>query len=88
MKISVEISYFPLQDEYIPFILQFIDRLKNYSKLQIINNGISTQIFGEYKDVMSTLTIEIEKSFTVPSSIFILKIINSDLQIHTQKESN
>lgn len=82
MNISVEISYYPMQDEYIQSILEFIDRLKSYSELQIKNTGISTRIFGNYGDVMRVLTIEIEKSFTIPSSVFVLKIINSDLQIH------
>ncbi len=84
MNISVEISYYPLQEEYVPAILEFIDRLKSYTKLQIKNTGISTQIFGEYKNVMNALTVEIEKSFNVPQSVFILKIINSDLQIHSK----
>ena len=82
MNISVEISYYPLQDEYVQSILEFIDRLKSYSELQIKSTGISTQVFGKYGDVMRALTIEIEKSFTIPNSVFILKIINSDLQIY------
>lgn len=82
MKISVEISYYPLQDEYIQSILEFIDRLKRHSDLQVESNGISTQIFGEFKLVMSTLSDEIEKSFAFPNSVFVLKIINSDLQIY------
>lgn len=82
MNISVEISYYPMQEEYLQSILEFIDRLKSYSELQIKNTGISTQVFGKYGDVMRVLTIEIEKSFTIPSSVFVLKIINSDLQIH------
>lgn len=82
MNISVEISYYPLQDEYVQSILEFIDRLKSYSELQINSTGMSTQVFGNYGDVMRVLTIEIEKSFTIPSSVFVLKIINSDLQIH------
>ncbi len=82
MNISIEISYYPLHEEYIPPILGFIHRLKTYSKLRIESNGISTQVFGEYAEVMSALTKEIEKSFEIPSSVFVLKIINSDLQIH------
>lgn len=82
MNISVEISYYPLQDEYIQSILEFIDRLKSYSELKIRSNGISTQVFGKYDKVMGALTIEIEKSFAIPNSVFVLKIINSDLQIY------
>ena len=82
MNISVEISYYPMQEEYVQSILKFIDRLKNYAELDIKNTGMSTQIFGKYSDVMRILTVEIEKSFAVPNSVFVLKIINSDLQIH------
>jgi uncharacterized protein YqgV (UPF0045/DUF77 family) len=73
MKISVEISYYPLREEYIPPILGFIDRLKSYSELQIRSNGISTHIFGNYKQVMNALTIEIEKSFEIPASVFVFQ---------------
>ena len=82
MNISVEISYYPMQEEYIQSILEFIDRLKSYPELQIKNTGISTQVFGEYNGVMKALTIEIKKSFTIPNSVFVLKIINSNLQTY------
>ncbi len=82
MRISVEISYYPLQEEYIPAILSFVDRLKEYPKLQIDGNGMSTHVFGDYSEVMEVLTREIKKSFDIPHSVFILKIINSDLHIY------
>jgi len=43
---------------------------------------MSTQVFGEYKSVMNILTVEIEKSFQLPHSVFALKIINADLNIY------
>jgi len=54
--------------------------LQDYKELEISRNGMSTQVFGKYDDVMRIITIEIKKSFQVPSSVFILKIVNSDLQ--------
>jgi uncharacterized protein YqgV (UPF0045/DUF77 family) len=82
MKISVDISYYPLKDEFVPHILDFIDRLNQNKKLTVQTNGMSTQIFGDYFEVMNTLTKEIHKSFELPHSVFILKIINADLQKH------
>jgi uncharacterized protein YqgV (UPF0045/DUF77 family) len=82
MKISVEISYYPLRKEFIGPIRSFIDALNTYECLVVQTNGMSTQIFGEYKDVMGTLTNEIEKSFENPHSVFVMKIINADLQKH------
>lgn len=80
MKTSVEISYYPLKVEYIPHIKNFIERINTYSALTVRTNTMSTQIFGEYKDVMGALTAEIEKSFALPHSIFVIKIINADLE--------
>ncbi len=82
MKISVDISYYPLKDEFIPHILNFIDRINKHETLSVQTNGMSTQIFGEYFDVMNALTKEIHQSFELPHSVFILKVINADLEKH------
>lgn len=79
MKISVEVSYYPLKDVYIPTIQDFIDRMNTYPELIVQTNGMSTQVFGDYDVVMDAIKIEIRKSFDIPSSIFVLKIINADL---------
>jgi uncharacterized protein YqgV (UPF0045/DUF77 family) len=80
MRTSIEISYYPLNQEFIPPIQHFIDRINTYPELVVRTNTMSTQIFGEYKDVMKALTHEIEKSFDLPHSVFIMKIMNADLE--------
>ena len=79
MNVSVDISYYPLKVEFKPYILDFIHRLQDYEELELIRNGISTQVFGEYDKVMHILTKEIKNSFELPHSVFVLKIINTDL---------
>ncbi|MCF6184032.1 MAG: hypothetical protein L3J56_05305 [Bacteroidales bacterium] len=79
MNVSVDISYYPLKEEFKQPVLNFIHRLQNYENLEIIRNGISTQVFGKYDEVMQILTKEIKQSFELPHSIFVLKIINTDL---------
>lgn len=80
MKVSVEISYYPLNTEYLEPIKDFIGRVKANAALTVNVNGMSTQVFGEYDEVMATITKEIKRSFELPHSIFIMKVINSDLQ--------
>lgn len=80
MKTSIEISYYPLNDTYRKHIGDFIDRLNLHENLIVNTNGMSTQVFGEYDDVMASITKEIKASFELPHSVFILKIINADLQ--------
>jgi uncharacterized protein YqgV (UPF0045/DUF77 family) len=79
MKTSVEISYYPLNSEYVPPIREFIERINKYDGLIAKTNGMSTQIFGEYDVVMEVLTQEIKRSFENPHSVFVMKIINADL---------
>ena len=79
MNISIDISYYPLKEEFIPPIKSFIERLHHYEGLVVKTNGMSTQVFGEYFEVMKAITNEIHKSFELPHSVFILKIINANL---------
>ena len=80
MKTSVEISYYPLNENYKIPIRGFIDRMNNYKSLTVQTSGMSTQVFGEYDDVMGAITTEIKASFEVPHSVFVMKVINADLQ--------
>ncbi|MBU2967776.1 hypothetical protein KO527_00155 [Pseudoalteromonas sp. C2R02] len=80
MELSVEISKYPLNQDYIPFIKDFIDRLNAHEGLKVITNTMSTQIFGDYDLVMSVLNQEIKKSYeTFGKAIFVCKFINGDL---------
>ena len=81
MKISVDISYYPLKEEFKPQIISFIEGLNTYKNLTSHTNGMSTQVFGEYKYVMNALTVEIEKAFEEPHSVFVMKLVNADLQV-------
>lgn len=81
MNTSVEISYYPLNVEYIPPIKGFIERMNSYDNLRVKTSGMSTQIFGEYDELMQALTREIKKSFELPHSVFVMKIINADLDV-------
>jgi uncharacterized protein YqgV (UPF0045/DUF77 family) len=80
MKISIDISYYPLNEEYVTPILDFIARMNQYKQLIVETNGMSTQVFGEYDDVMKAITAEIKKSFEMPHSVFVLKMVNAHLQ--------
>ena len=81
MKTSVEISYYPLNENYLKPIGNFIDRLNTYEELIVKTNGMSTQVFGDYDVVMKAITREIKASFELPHSVFVMKVINADLQV-------
>ena len=80
MKLSVEISKYPLHQDHIPFIKGFIDRVNAYEELKVITNTMSTQIFGDYDLVMQVISTEIKHSYEqFGKAIFVCKFISGDL---------
>lgn len=79
MDISVEISKYPLQDDYLNGVDDFLNRLHQHSELKIQVNCLSTQIFGPADIVFPILQKEILRSFENGQSPFVLKILKGDL---------
>lgn len=80
MRVAVDISLYPLADDFIPPIKDVIDRLNEYSSVEIVTNAMSTQIRGEYDEVMAALNQEIKTTFEqCPKAVFAIKILNNPL---------
>ena len=79
MRISVDISLYPLSENYVEPILSFIAKLENNNKISVKRNSLSTQVFGEYADVIACLDSDIEAVFkALPESVFVLKLVGMD----------
>jgi uncharacterized protein YqgV (UPF0045/DUF77 family) len=73
---GVEISLYPLADEFIPDIQAFIDRLNRHAGLKVTTNSMSTQVFGDYDAVMRVLTREMRTTFEGGrKAIFVMKVL-------------
>ncbi|WP_395377439.1 hypothetical protein [Marinicella sp. W31] len=80
MQISIEISLYPLQNDYIPPISAFIERLKSYSELKVIGNTMSTQVYGEYETALRIVNTEMQRTHQqYPKAAFVMKVLNGDL---------
>jgi len=78
MKISVELTYTPLKDDYESHIITFIKALRA-SEFKVLENPLSTQIYGNYNKVMPFLQIEIEKAFLdIDIAVLQIKIVKTD----------
>ena len=62
MQVMVELSLYPLVNEYIPPIQAFIDRLNTYTELSVTTCSTSTQVTGEYSDVLPILGKEMQRT--------------------------
>ena len=79
MQVSIGISLYPLNEKFIPSIDDFIRDLNKYDNIEVRTNSMSTQLFGDFDDLMSILKIEIEKTFKKEiNSVLNLKIVNGD----------
>ena len=78
MKISVELTFSPLQDDFEEHIINFIKKLRA-SDLTILENPLSTQVYGSYDEVMHVLNSEIKEAFELmDKGLLYMKIIKSD----------
>ncbi len=76
MRTAVEISLYPLDNNYIPPIKDFIERLNTYAELQVITNAMSTQISGEHQRLFEILAIETEQTFAAAGrKVFVMKVL-------------
>ena len=82
MRVTAEMSLYPLQGQPLEKILMFIEIIASEPRLEVVVNQLSTQVRGELGVVMATITTAIEQSFHGGGAqALVLKILNGDLPI-------
>lgn len=80
MHISLEISLYPLNSDFIPAIDAFLEELHAVPELKVTTNPMSTQVYGEMNVVFPTVqklitqTFEKEKHCSV-----VMKVLSADV---------
>jgi len=78
MNISVELTLTPLQNEFEEPIINFITQLRA-SGLTVLENPLSTQVYGDYDTVMQLLTVEIKDALRlIENGLILIKIVKTD----------
>jgi uncharacterized protein YqgV (UPF0045/DUF77 family) len=76
MHVAVDVSLYPLADEFIPPILDFIDRLKSRPGIAVVTNSMSTQVSGDYEAVFDALRGEMRATLAAAGrSVFVMKVL-------------
>ena len=79
MQVSVDISLYPLHQDYIPQIDAFIHLLNQEPNVQVVTNALSTQLYGEYETVMGLLARAMGDHMAIhDDSVFSIKVLNGD----------
>jgi uncharacterized protein YqgV (UPF0045/DUF77 family) len=80
MDIGVEISLYPLKEDFVPVIHEFLERLSRTGQVRVVTNSMSTQLFGPYEEIMQLLHAELRTTFESLSevagkAVFVMKVL-------------
>lgn len=80
MMLSVEISMYPLQDDYKPKIKDFLGDINTQTtNIEIRSSNMSTRIFGDYDEVTTLLNLAMKTSMKKFGKIvFVCKYLEGD----------
>jgi len=71
---------YPLHEDYKPLIIEFVKALRMHDEVRVETNGVSTQLYGLYDDVMYAINTEVKQVFARGNKVsMVMKVINEDL---------
>lgn len=82
MKLTVDISLYPLNSDYIDIIKEFIAELNKVKGLTIVTNALSTQVTGDYDALMGALQKEMRSNYEKHGkAVFVCKFLSGEIAI-------
>jgi uncharacterized protein YqgV (UPF0045/DUF77 family) len=82
VKLTAELSLYPLQEDYIPVIQAFINAARADNDLVIVTNAMSTQVCGDYDQVFSMIQQALKTSYQqYGKQVLVCKFIPGELDI-------
>lgn len=83
MRITVELSLYPLAEGFVGPITDYIRELRGQPGIEVVTNAMSTQLRGEFDAVHGAVgrctRAAMERAQPV---VLVAKFINADLDIH------
>lgn len=87
MKITVEISMYPLDSDYKPAIREFIHGLRASDGLVTVTNQMNTQVTGDFDVVVPALNACMKKTMAACDKVvFVTKFLNTGLDIRSEPD--
>lgn len=74
MTSTIEISLYPLNNEYTTSVLRFLRKLKDCEGIEIQTNGMSTVIIGEFTNVWNQLGSLMEWQLAQEDCVIVMKV--------------
>ncbi len=82
MKLTAELSLYPLRDDYLPVIDRFIEAARDHGGMTVVTNAMSTQLCGDYDDVFALVSAGLRDSVEqFGRQVLVCKFIPGELEI-------
>ncbi|TDG16014.1 hypothetical protein E2F43_02080 [Seongchinamella unica] len=82
MKLTAEMSLYPLQEDYIPVIKSFIEAAAAQQEITLVSNAMSTQVCGDWDPVMQLVNSCLRASHErFGKQVLVCKFIPGELEI-------
>lgn len=82
MKLTAELSLYPLQEDYIPIIQAFIEALRAQPDLEVVTNAMSTQVCGDHDRVFAAVSQALAASYAqFGKQVLVTKFIPWELDL-------
>ncbi|MEO0996186.1 MAG: YkoF family thiamine/hydroxymethylpyrimidine-binding protein [Pseudomonadota bacterium] len=79
MIVAIDVSLYPLRDDYIAPIDDIIASFERANDVEVIRHPLSTELRGDYRRVMQVLTDAAEAALTASRpAVLVAKIVASD----------
>lgn len=81
MEATIEISMYPLHQDYEPHIIAFINALKAHGTFKVRVNETATHLFGDFDAIFDALKVELKNSYAKhEKSVFVLKVLGANIE--------
>ena len=74
MTSTIEMSFYPLNNDYPSCVVGFLEKLRTIPEVEITTNGMSTILIGSYEMLWPQLGELMKEELTNDNCIFVLKI--------------
>ena len=82
MKLTAELSLYPLKDDYVPVINRFLEAAHGRGGITVVTNAMSTQVCGDYEAVFALVSEGLKASFEqFGRQVLVCKFIPGELEI-------
>lgn len=82
MNIVADMSLYPLKEQPIPTIIEFIEELQEQEGIEIVTNQLSTQLRGSFEAVTTAVNRCMERAMQAPNTVvLVVRYLNVDLEI-------